>query len=318
MSKKFFFDPSPVSRMAVSRDQLKTEYEQVKKSIKGASGAITEEQQELIVPVFDRSLPLLIPDYQTDWKYRWNIRITKYRTIIDLNKLSIRAWLAKNIFTSRKLYNTEIHVLWFSHLPQNLFPEYMTISLNFTQSTDTNKRTMAENPFPGYLYTHHIFYPGHSIELHNSPLPWEIEIDHSEIPVASEYVMGEVFVRIVAKQTEAPRMEEEKLSQMIAMAPLSQPICGITLTRPRTPSTNWIQGYVKRGIDSKAKTEKLLKLMDAGVNVEGAALAKKLDAIISNVPMDALDRRGDDDAKKIILNSTLEALRAPRETKIFK
>ncbi|DAZ90704.1 TPA_asm: protein 3 [Cupressus virus 1] len=264
-------------------------------------------------PVFDPSLPMDVPDYTTSWTYSWQMKIKKGVSLINLNDLSFAKKMIKELSRSRKMYKTEIHVLWISHLPPNLYRESVTINLNFEPATEADKKLLSKNTLPAYLYAHNIFYPGHSIELWNSQIPWSIKIDHTEIKVDPKYTMGELHIKIVGTQTEAPQMEQQKKSQLIAMCTLSDPIVGITLDRPRKPSTKWMEGYAKRGVNTRARQEKLMRLMESGVNLEAAALLGKLESIIQHVPDDLLRKCGDPDACKMIEAEVIKAVRGKKK-----
>ncbi|DAZ90618.1 TPA_asm: protein 3 [Abies virus 1] len=274
--------------------------------------------QASIVPWYDSAVAQDAPDNKQVWTHSWTVRVKKNVERINLNELSIVKEAVKMLKGPMELYNAEVHLLWISHIPQNLFRENISFGLNFTQTKDPDRAEMSKNIFPGYLYTHHIFYPGHSIEMYKSPIPWEISLDLTGIDTVEDYVLGKLYVKICGSQSAITRMEGERKSEIITMAPLTQQIAGITLTRPRKPSTKMLQGYVKRGINSRAKTDKLIKLMSAGINVEGAALIGKLDEILKTVPEDALDKYGDPEAAKVIQKSVEAALRKERKTPLSK
>nr|DAZ90815.1 TPA_asm: protein 3 [Sciadopitys virus 1_Can] len=277
----------------------------------GSSETVTElgpPDTSLVAPQFDTSVPDAVPAYRTNWVYSWRIHVNKKRQVLSLNKLDLIKKAVSSLTRSRKLYNTEIHIMWFSNIPQNLFRENVTFSLHFSESTDPDKKVMSKNIFPGYLNTHHIFYPGHSIELHNSPIPWEIHLDNTAIQVTEKYVMGEIHVKLVGMQGDIAKMEEEKTSQVIAMVPLTQPIAGVTLTRPRIPGTEWLQGYVKRGVNSKAKVDKMIKLQSLGIDIEGAVLAGKINSVLGNVPDQLLEQAGNHEIRREIYRKVIDAL----------
>lgn len=269
-----------------------------------------EEQREAmtiatreISPVFDNSVPENVPYYKENWTYSWRISASKERKQIDLNSLSFMRQFVSKIQRSTKMFNTEIHLMWFSNIPQNLYREHMSFSLRFSQSTDNQRELMTVNKFPAYLNTHHIFFPGHSIELHGSPIPWIIDIDMDRIPISDNYVAGEIHIKLVGRQGSIPQSENARPSQIVALVTPEQPIAGVSLTRPRLPSSEWTKGYVKRGINSNARVEKMLGLQTMGIDVEAVALVGKLNTVLKKVDSGLLERCGDQDAKKEIIHT---------------
>jgi len=274
----------------------------------------TEVGADKIVPWYDSALPIECPEYKREWTHSWKIKVDKTVTRIDLNDLPLIKKFISALKGSKEFQDAEIHVLWVSHIPQNVTQETMDVKLEFTKATDPSRRVMSMCEFPGYLYTHMIFYPGHSIELHKSPIPWALTLDTTRIPVANDYQIGDMYIRLCGNETQVSHMEEERPAVMISMAPLTQRISGLTFTLPRRPSSKMIEGYVKRGVNSRKKTAKIVKLMEAGIDVEAAALIGKLDLILEKVPDDALKNHGDPLNARLIAQKTQEATKCRKKT----
>ncbi|DAZ90847.1 TPA_asm: protein 3 [Taxus virus 1] len=309
MGPVFKFDPSYTQ---TSKGPMGT-WEQV---VDPKEDTEIKESSREVVPHFDNSIPSVVPVYKTNWTASWRLKVKKTTQELLLSDLSIVKSTVSKLMRSRKMFDTEIHLMWFSYIPQNLFQENMGISLHFTEALEEGRSLMAQNKVPAYLFIHHIFYPGHAIELYGSPIPWRLDIDLSRLPVTNNYVCGEIHVKVTGKHGPVPRMEEEKLSEMIAIVPIEQEIAGITLTRPRLPSSEMLRGYVKRGINSQDKVDKLIKLQSIGLDVEGMSLSGKLDSVLKNIPNSLLDKRGDKSARVEIANRVLTALGKGKKKKI--
>ncbi|DAZ90633.1 TPA_asm: protein 3 [Amentotaxus virus 1] len=296
-TKGFKFNPAMGS---IEHDSKST-----KQSTSDQDIFVQKSKEAQYVPCFDDSIPRNIPKYKTSWTHGWRVMIKKTSQEIHLNQLSMIKRIVSSLQHSRKLSNVEIHLLWFSYIPQNLFRENIEFTLSFTESTDPDISLLAKNVAPGYLFTHHIFYPGHAVELQGSPIPWKVGVDLSQIGISDDYICGELWIKIVGNQSQAVTMEEERHSQMIALVPLSQPIAGVTLTAPRIASREMAMGYIKRGVDTQKKTGKILKLQSLGVDIEALTLTKKLSNVLQAVPDSLLEfpRDGDNYSKilKIIV-----------------
>lgn len=273
-----------------------------------------EVPQDKVVPWFDGSVPLECAEYKRDWTHSWKIEVTMKTKKIDLNDIPIIKRFISALRGSKKFQDSEIHVLWVSHIPQNITQAQMSVQLQFTAAAPGTKNVMSVCQFPGYLYTHMIFYPGHSIELHGSPIPWALILDTTEIPLNPGYQIGDMYIRLCGKETSISRMEIERPSIMISMAPLTQQIAGVALTAPRKPSDQMLKTYVRRGINSTEKVKKMVKLMEAGVNIEGMALMDRLDIVLKKIPEDVLNKHGDPKNRKIIADKVHEAASCSRKT----
>ncbi|DAF42371.1 TPA_asm: protein 3 [Pinus flexilis virus 1] len=268
-----------------------------------------------VVPWFDRALPVECPEYKREWTHSWKVHVDKTTKEIDLNNLPLIKKFISALKGSKEFQDAEIHALWVSHIPQNVTQEQISVQLEFTKALDMAKRTMAACRFPGYLYTHMIFYPGHSIELHGSPIPWAIKLDTSRIPVAADYRIGDLYLMLCGNETSISHMEEERPAVMISMAPLTQRISGVALTAPRRPSSKMIQTYARRGVNSASRATKIIKLMEAGIDVEGLGLLGKLDIALEMIPEDILNTHGDPKSSKVIAEKVSQAAKSRKKVK---
>nr|DAZ90784.1 TPA_asm: protein 3 [Pinus yunnanensis virus 1] len=276
----------------------------VQQSVPGEACIVPKEN---VVPWFDSSAVLECPEYRREWTHSWKVEVSMETKEIDLDKLPLIKKFVSLLKGPRKFQDAEIHALWVSHIPQNITTEQIALYLEFTAAAYGAKNLMSFCRFPGYLYVHMIFYPGHSIELHGSPIPWKLRFDTSRIPLKKGYQIGDLYVRLCGNETSICSMEVERPAVMISMAPLTQQIAGIAFTTPRKPSSEMLKTYVRRGVNSMEKVKKMVKLMEAGVDVEGISLMNRLDLVLKKIPETALENYGDIRNRRIIAEKVREA-----------
>nr|DAF42406.1 TPA_asm: protein 3 [Phlox pilosa virus 1] len=260
--------------------------------------------------IFDPYAPGVIPKEKVDFALKWSIRARGNDTQFDFGKIPLAQVITSAYKGVKTLNSPEIHIVWKSHVPPTGGQDVVNISLMFTQYEGFGNKLQVAHAHPPDLDMHHIFYPRNTCNIEKGGIiPWAIDIHIEGEEYKKEYVVADVYIRLKGYAQPVSSASDDRESELISLVPLTTPIQGVTLSKPRQGGEQWVLGKIKRGTSSEKNVKKLLLLQRLGVDVEGASILKLVGKLIAAIPDAAVGRSPSPDLLVSVGKKVNEVLR---------
>nr|DAZ90820.1 TPA_asm: protein 3 [Senecio virus 1] len=261
------------------------------------SAAMMDPEDKVSGSVFDPYAPSIIPSEKIDFAMKWSLKSKGNDNTFDFGKIPVGQAITNKFKGVQTLNSVEIHVVWKSHVPPTEGQDNVSISLLFTPYAGYENKQQVTHTHPTHLHMHHIFYPRNSCNIVGmAKLPWAIDIHVEGENYVPDYVVADVYVRLMGYAKPVASYPEDKDSELISIVPMSIPIEGIRLSKPRRVGDKWKAGSVKRGTSSEVNAKKMIVLQQMGVDLEGATMMNIMDQLLKAIPRNVLTVRPDSNA----------------------